>query len=821
MTYQTRATSLPKLLCKLLKNMKKNTSNATCSQQSKASIVMPFLATSFCLLVLTCFVQPLSAAEQLIEDIELRNLERLNADLVFDSLTIGIGDSFEQDRLSQAIRNLFETNYFDDIRAEREGNTLVFIFEERPTIRKVIIDEKIVIPEEKIKETLDAQLLSEGEILRRDTLSKIVGSLELAYSQNGQYGTSVRAETEEVGDKLVDINITVDEAPVASIAQINLIGNKAFDDERILEQFESSARTTWNSFWSGGKGGGASGYVKQRMEGDLGRLRDFYFEHGYINFEVKGVQVSISRDRRSIYVSITLHEGEKFTIDTIGFGGDLLIAESRYRDLLRFKTQDVYSESKVTASKLAMERMLGDLGYGFAEISIKFDKNQSNKSVSVRFFVNPGSRTYVRRIVFLGNTKTADEVLRRELRQFEGGWYSNSKIQESIIRLQRLGYFSAVSHRTLPVPNRPDQLDIEFTVQERPTGRFTGGLVYSDLSGLGFDLGIQESNVFGTGNSVGINANATKSRQMLALNWSRPYVTNDGVSLSSRVFYEKYDYTDTEIANFAISSYGGSIGLSYPVANNIRFGYGYSYTNRDIQLGSTPVVEVEDFTTEYGTSIDTLSYNLNLTHNALNKGILPTAGAYNKGSLRLYAGLSNSPGFYALNYENKYFFPLEVQHKWVSRTSVRLGYGRAYQVDRQFPFLFNFYAGGYGTVRGFSSGSLGPRSTYSGTGASGGAIGGNILLQGTQELIFPLWFNSDSVRTSLFYDIGNVFTTSCLADVKWCKEGVNKSELRSSYGVSLIWYTAVGPLVFSIPRAINAQAEDSPTSFEFKIGRIY
>ena len=804
--------------------MKKIISDGARSQGLNASIIMPVLFTlarSLCLLALILFVPTALAEEHLIEDIELRKLERLDADLVFDNLTIGIGDPFDRVQLSNSIKKLFETNYFDDVRAEREGNTLVFVFEERPTIRKVIIDEDVAIPEKEIKEMLNAQLISEGEILRRDTLSKIVGGLELAYSQNGQYGTGVRAETEEVGEKLVDINITVDEAPVASIAKINFIGNKAFDDDRILEEFESTARTTWNSFWSAGKGGGASGYVQQRMKGDLGRLRDLYFDNGYINFEIKSTKVSISRDRKNIYVSISMHEGEKFTIDGIEFLGDLLVDESVYRDLLLVKDQDVYAEGKVTASKVAMESMLGDLGYGFAEITISFDKNQVDKSVSVRFFVNPGNRTYVRRIIFQGNTKTSDEVLRRELRQLEGGWYSSSAIQESTNRLQRLGYFASVTHRSVPVSDRPDQLDVEFTVKERPTGQFTGGLVYSDLSGIGFDLGIRESNAFGTGNFIGINANTTKSKQTLNLSWNRPYITNDGVSLSSNVFYEKYNYADTEIANFAISSYGASLGLSYPITNNTRLGYGYSYVNRNIKLGSAPIVEVNDFTDAYGTNIDTFSYNLNLTYNSLDKGILPTKGSYNKGSVYAYAESSSSPGFYSLNYDGKYFFPLDEHGKWVSRTSTRLAYGSSYDGSDGFPFLFNFYAGGYGTVRGFGSGSLGPRGTYSDDGSKAGAIGGNILLQGTQELIFPLWFNSDSVRTSAFYDIGNVFTTNCLLDVEWCKQGINKSDLRSSYGLSLIWYTVVGPLIFILPRAVNAKPGDSTTSFEFKIGRTY
>ena len=771
------------------------------------------------LLVLLCWQPFAYAAEDVIEDIELRNLERVNANVIFDKLTITIGDTFDQQRLSQELKRLFTLDYFDDIRLEREGNTLVVIVEERPTIRRVILDDDLIVPEDQLRASLSAQLIAEGDILRRDTLSKIEAGIELTYSQNGQYGTKITAETEDVGGNLVDINIRVQEAPVSSIAKINIIGNQVFTDQRILDDFETEARSTWNSFWSGGKGTFSS-YVRQRLEGDLGRLRDLYFEHGYIDFVVQSTQVTISRDRANIYISIAVYEGQKYTIQDIEFLGDLIIDEEQYRALLQIAAGDIYVDGKVTASKLAMERLIGDIGYGFAKINLNLDKNLVDHTVALRFFINPGNRTYVRRVTFKGNTKTADEVLRRELRQMEGSWYSHSTVLESKARLNRLGFFATVDYVTVPVPDRLDQLDIEFTVVERGTGSFSGGLTYSDLTGVGINLAIKEKNIFGTGDSIGINIDSAKRRQTFDFSWGHPYLTKDGVNFDTRLFYSNYNYEDTDIANYAVSSYGGSFGFSYPVSNNIYLGYGFSYTRRDIVLGSTPVLEASYFTNQYGIGIDTLSYNLNATYNNLNRGVFPTRGMYHKGNMRLYPETSSNPGFYSLSYNGKAYFPFDALHQWVSRTSTRLSYGNTFDGTDNYPFLFNVYAGGYGTVRGYNSGSIGPRSTTS-DGEKGGAIGGNILTQLTQEIIFPLWFSSNSVRTSVFFDTGNVFTSNCVADVEWCSEGFDSSELRSSYGITLVWYTVVGPLVFIVPRAINAKDTDTTSKFEFRIGQIF
>ena len=756
-------------------------------------------------------------AEEVIEDIEVHNSQRIDTDLVFSNLPFTIGDPFDSSQIAEAIRKLYATGYFDDINISREANTVIISVSERPTIRSIELEGNKLISEKDLLETLSRNNIAAGEVLRRNTLDQIITELEQVYGSQGRYGTVIDLQTEDAGDNVVNLVINITEAPPALIATINIIGNHTFDDSELIADFESSQRDFWTSFFSWAVD--INSYARSRLAGDLQRLRDFYFERGYVDFKIRSTDVSISNDYKNIYVTISVEEGEQYRVGTVRFSGDLIVDLESYTDKVTLQSKDVYLASSATKTELSSKQMLENLGYGFAEITLQLDLDKPTRTVDLTYLVNPGKRLYVRRIHFSGNTSTTEETLRREIRIFEGGWFSNAKIQESEARLKRLGLFAKVNHEIQRIPGINDQIDILFTLEDMPTGSFNASLTYGNLQGLGLGFKIKEQNIAGSGNSGSIGIEASSQVQQLQVDWNRPYTNFDGASLSTGLNYYKVNYKNSEIANFATSSYSLEASLGYPVGDTWRFNYGFSYSVQEVQLGEQPIVEIEQFTKRYGSTVQVPALEVRLAQNSFDTGFLPTRG------IEQNIGLFSTFGtqklhFYRLDYSNRFFQPLDTHRKWIYRPSVRLSYSRSYQDNLPSPFLYNSYAGGYGTVRGYAAGSLGPRATDAD--GEAGAIGGNILLQSSQELIFPLWFPTERVRFSLFYDIGNVFTENCVTpDVPWCIEGVDTNNLRSSYGVTVAWYTLVGPLVFIVPRAINPKKGDSTNSFEFSLGRVF
>lgn len=759
----------------------------------------------------------LAAEGDRIADIEIRNVKRISTDLVFVNLPLRIGDSFDEQQIAEAVKSLYSSGYFDDILISREGDRLVITIHERPTIRSLEIEGNKLIPSEQLIETLGRNNIAVGEVLRRDTLDQIITELEQVYGSQGRYGTVIDMQTDNAGELLINLTINIVEAPPALVADINIIGNRIFTDDVLIAGFESNERDFWTVAFSWAYD--ANSYARTRLAGDLERLRDFYFERGYVDFLIRSTDVTISNDYRNVYVSITVDEGKQYVVGSVEFAGELIGDLTDYTDKVDLKTGDTYLASSATQTELDVKSMLEDLGYGFAQVDLQLDTNNAARTVDLTYLVKPGKRLYIRRINFSGNTSTTENTLRRELRIFEGGWFSNAKIVESENRLKRLGFFTNVSHEIKSVPGSSDQVDIEFSLEDIPTGSFSAALTYSNLQGVGFGLNLAEKNVAGTGNAGSINVQTSERVQQVGLNWTKPYTNYDGASLSTGLNYYKVNYKGSEIANYATSSYSLEASIGYPVGDTWRFNYGGSIARRDIILGSDPIVEVSNFTDRYGETVNVPALNLSLNQNSYDSGFLPTRGLSQNISLFTTPG-NDDLHFYRLGYRANYYQPLDSRRRWLYRPTMRLGYGKSYDEDRQYPFLFNYYAGGYGTVRGYAAGSLGPRATNDK--GEAGTIGGNILLQSSQELVFPVWFHTERTRFSLFYDIGNVYTDHCeVPNVDWCREGVDTGELRSSYGLTIAWFTLVGPLVFIFPRAINPRDDDLTNTFEFSLGRVF
>ncbi|EKF75112.1 outer membrane protein surface antigen family protein [Alcanivorax hongdengensis A-11-3] len=752
-----------------------------------------------------------------VHDIRVEGLQRLPVEKVYAALPIQAGDSIDHDQVADAVKRLFATGNFEDVQLGRDGDDLVVIVSERPTIAKIDISGNKSIDEDNLRKGLKQAGLVEGEVYQRSTLQAIAGELQRQYVSQGRYGADIQTKSVALPRNRVELKIEIYEGKAARIRDINIVGNTLFDDDTLLKDFELKP----SHFWSFIKGDDK--YSREKLSGDLERLRSYYLDRGYINFSIESTQVSVTPDRKNVFITINVAEGEQYTVNDVKLAGDLVVDENQLRPLLVIKKGQVFSQQLVTYTSDLIKRRLGNEGYTFAEVhGVEQDTGSDNNTVDVTFYVDPGNKVYVRRINFTGNAKTDDEVLRRELRQFEQAPANTSLIDLSRQRLQRLGYFSTVDADTPRVPNSDDLVDVDYKVEEQPSGSIGANVGYSDSSGFIFGANVTQNNWRGTGNRVSFALSRSDVRDSYSFSHYNPYYTLDGVSRGFSLFYSKIDFDQTSVASYAADRLGGSVTFGYPISEYSRLSFGATYEKTDITTGDYVAYDIYQFLDEYGDKFNEYKGNISLQTSTLNRGVLPDRGW--SSTLGLEVAVPGSDyGFYKLNWSGQKYFPLT--RRWTVRTRGEVGYGDGYGQDKSLPFFENYYSGGIGSVRGYESRSLGPRSPgmiYVDNGTvdpSPDPVGGNLLTEASLELIFPTPFAPDSrsVRTFLFADAGNVFQT----EFNDAADNVSWNEMRTSVGVGLTWLTAIGPLSFDLAKPLNDQPGDDTEVFQFSLGQVF
>lgn len=770
------------------------------------------------LLVLYCLSFVSGAHAFVVEDIRVDGLRRVTAGTVFGAIPVNVGDEISTRGIQQIVRALFQTGSFDDVQVGRDGNVLIILVKERPAIDSIEIEGNKAIKSDVLLEGLKNSGLSEGEIFEKVTLERIRGDLERQYVSEGRYGAKIETEVKELARNKVSLKIDVTEGEVAGISHINIVGNTVFDDETLKDVLELRLPGLFSMFTKDDK------YSKEKLTGDIDKIESYYMDRGYLDFQIESTQVSISPDKKDVYITINVTEGEKFEVSAVEIAGELHdVSDENLKALLLVKSGQSFSRELMTISEERLESVLGNYGFTFASVTGQPTPvdGESNK-VLVKFFVDAGKRAYVRRISFRGNTITHDDVLRREMRQMEGGWASTAAIERSKVRLERLGFFKEVSVETPAVAGMDDQIDVEFTVEEAPSGSISATLGYSEAYQFMVGLNYQESNVFGTGNSIKLGVNKSSFQTSYNFTYFDPYYTVDGVSRGYSVFFRETDYRQARVSRFNTDSYGASINYGYPISEVSRVGFSLGY--EDTQISSNPIYaaqEITNFINEEGKELELVTMSLNYQMSALNSGFLPTRGRSQSLSLETTVPGSDLE-FYRINYAGQIFFPLTKQ--FTLRLKTDLGFGDVYGNSTSYPFYKHFYAGGFGSVRGYERNSLGPRATPPVTypDPDPDPLGGNLLVQGTAEILFPLPFVEDQrqMKAVMFYDFGNTFNTNCPAVSIKC-DTYNQAQLRESVGIAFTVITGLAPISMSLSVPLNAKKGDKEKSFQFELGRTF
>lgn len=752
-------------------------------------------------LLLTIFLSATAHAFEpfLVEDIRVEGLQRISAGTVFNYLPVKIGQTIDTKDSIEAVKALFKTGFFNDVYLERDGDVLVVYVKERAAISSIEIEGNKDLDTDDLLEGLKQIGLAEGRVFDRSLLEKVEQELRRQYFSRGKYAVRINTTVTPLDRNRVGILIDISEGRVARIKQINIIGNHTFSDKELLKEFSLTTPNIFSAFTKSDQ------YSKQALSADLEILRTWYLDRGYLKFHINSTQVSITPDKQDIYVTINITEGKQYRIREVTLSGDLVVPAEELFPLIRINPGDVFSRKKVTEAVDEISSLLGNQGYAFANVNTSPELDDENYEVGLGFFVDPGDRVYVRRINLAGNIGTRDEVLRREMRQLEGGWYSAEQVERSRTRLDRLGYFENVNVETPPVPGTTDQLDVDYSVTERSSGSITAGLGYSQTSGVLFNASIAQENFLGTGKRVSFAFDNSQINTLYRFSYVNPYWTIDGVSRGFGAFYRKTDAAEANLSNYTTNTRGVDINFGIPVNeyDSVRFSVGYQ--GMDLHETSSSPLEVTDFINQHGNSFDDMVLTGSWSHDSRNKILFTDTGG-----LQTFSVETTTPGsglqYYKLNYIQQRFIPLT--RELTLGLKGNLGYGDGFGDYDALPFFENYFAGGVRSVRGFEDNTLGPRDS------DGDPIGGSFLVVFNAEVIFPVPFveSSSGIRLSTFFDVGNVFGDYNTFDT---------GGLRYSVGLAGLWLSPMGPISVSLGFPLNAEKDDNVQNFQFTIGTFF
>jgi outer membrane protein insertion porin family len=776
-----------------------------------------------------CSGYSLAADPFTVKDIRVEGIQRTEAGTVFSYLPVRVGETFTDEKGAAAIKALYATGFFKDVRIEVEGDVLVVFLEERPAISNIEFSGIKEFDKDQLTKALKEIGLAESRIYDKALLDRAEQELKRQYLSRGRYGVQITTTVTPIERNRVSINFTVDEGDVSRIKNINIIGAKAFSEKTLIKELSLST-PGWFTWYTK-----ADQYSKEKLTGDIEKLKSYYLNRGYIEMQIESTQVSISPDKKDIYVTININEGEKYTVSGVKLEGEMLGRDAELATLVQLKSGDVYSGEKLNASVKSISERMGNFGYAFANVNANPQLNREKKEVAFTILIDPGKRVYVRNINITGNTKTRDEVIRRELRQFENSWYDGEKIKASRDRVDRLDYFTDVKVETPDVPGKTDQVDINMAVTEKPTGNISLGAGFSSSDSVSLTGSIHQANAFGSGNTIGVDLNTSKTNRTIAVSSTDPYFTDDGVSRSYEVFLRTTRPPDINTGDYIIRSMGGNVkfGVPFSELDTVFFGVGlertqvtvFQNTNDTNELNSPLLYRnyVQDFNPNFRVNQDDVnnpngsngSFSATTTgvpltaawqRDSRDSAMVPTTGHYQRANFEV--SVLGDLKYYRAVYQRQYFRPM------FGNTTLALNgeidYGHAFG-SNPYPIFKNFYGGGIGSVRGYEGSSLGPKDP-----ATGDALGGSSRLIANAEWQFPFpGSGSDrTLRWFTFFDAGNVY-------------GENQtigSDLKYSTGIGLSWISPIGPLKLSYGKALNANTtgpldtRDRTQTFQFQLG---
>ena len=735
-----------------------------------------------------------------VKDIRVEGLQRTEAGTVFTYLPVKVGETMNDDLASQAIKSLYNTGFFKDVRIEAEGDVLVVTVQERSSIAQIDFSGNKSFPTDKMKEGLKQIGIAEGQIFDKSQLDRAEQEVKRQYLSQGKYGATVKAVVSPLERNRVAVRFDIEEGAVSKIRSINIVGNQAFSMDDLRAEFLLTT-PNWMSWWNKD-----DQYSKQKLNADLEALRSFYLNRGYLEFNIDSTQVSITPDKKDIYITVNVTEGEKYTISEVKLAGDAIVPDAEIQQLITVKKGDTFSREKITESSKAISDRLSNDGYAFSNVNPVPEVNKEQHTAAFTFFVDPGKRVYVRRINIAGNTRTRDEVLRREVRQLESAWYASDKINRSKERLVRTDFFSDVNVETPAVPGTTDQVDLNISVTEKSTGSVQFGAGLSSSEGVVFGITVNQNNFLGTGNRVSAQVNTGKVNTTYSLSYTDPYFTPDGVSRGFDVYRRDVNTSSLSVATYNTSSYGGGVRFGIPLneRDGINFGLAADFTKIDL-TSESPQQYVDFCGTASGCTSNSIVASGGWTHDTRDSIMFTNNGVLQKLSAEVSLPVLDL-NYYKLDYKQAWF--KNVYKDYTFMLNGEIGYADSYG-NKNYPFFKNYFLGGVNSVRGYDNGSLGPKGVDSS--GSDFSLGGTKRLLGNAELFLPVPGLKDSkqFRLSAFIDGGNVWGSD---------SSYNLSDLRYSTGLGISWLSPFGPLKLIYAKPLNSESTDNTQSIQFQLG---
>ena len=731
-----------------------------------------------------------------IRDIRVEGIQRTEAGTVFSYLPVKVGDTMTAERATASVKQLFATGFFKDVQLDVEDGVLIVLLQERPAISSVDTRGSKEFDRKRLLEILRAAGLQEGRIFDQAVLERAKQELKNQYIARGKYGVDVQTTVNPLERNRVAVNFNISEGEVAKIRSINITGNKLFRDKELFDLMvlRTPGVMTWYTK--------NDQYSKQKLSGDLETLRSFYLNQGYLEFNIESTQVALSPGKRDVFITINLTEGQKYRVTNVKLAGDLLVPEEELRRLMKVRAGDVFSRERLTEStKLISDRLAND-GYAFAQVNAVPEIDRERREVSFTLYIDPGRRVYVRRINVSGNTTTKDEVVRREFRQMEGAWYSQAKLNRSKVRVDRLGFFSEVNVESPPVPGTNDQVDVNMSVKERPTGSLTFGAGVSSAERIILSGSISQQNAFGTGNALALNVQTGRINKLISLSYTNPYWTDDGVSRGFDLYSRRFNPTTLRTTSYITNTDGGGVRFGVPISELDTVNFGFAVEDTNIQTFDNSAQRVKDFVKQFGATNLALIGTLGWSRDGRDSTIAPT-----RGLLHRILGEAALPGgdllYYRVNYKAQQYVP--ITRDTTLQLGFEIGYAAGYG-NKPLPFYKNYYVGGVNSVRGFATYAIGPRDEF------GAAIGGNRQFLANAEYYFPFpgAGKDKSLRLSTFVDAGIVGTDS-----------YDLAKIRVSTGVALNWFSPVGPLKLSLGFPVKKEQDDRLQRIQFTLGTIF
>ncbi|MET0217224.1 MAG: outer membrane protein assembly factor BamA [Burkholderiales bacterium] len=729
-----------------------------------------------------------------VRDIRVEGIQRTEAGTVFTYLPVKVGETMTEETAAAAIRSLYATGFFKDVRLEVEGDVLIVMVEERPAIAQIDITGNKEFDKDALKKGLRQIGLADSRIYDRALLEKAEQELKRQYISKGKYGVQITTTVTPLERNRVAITFNINEGDVAKIRSINIVGNKAFTEKELLSQLNLTT-PGWLTWFNKN-----DQYSKQKLGGDLETLRSYYLNRGYLEFTIESTQVSITPDKKDIYITINISEGPQFRVADIKLAGDLVVPEAALQPLIKLKPGEVFSRELLTESTKAISDRLGNEGYAFANVNAAPELNREADTVSFVFFVDPGRRVYIRRINISGNTRTRDEVIRREMRQMEAGWYDSRKIQRSKQRVDKLGYFSEVNVETPSVQGTTDQVDVNMAVVERPTGSVLFGAGFSSADKVILSASVSQNNIFGSGNALSLQVNGGRVNSIASLSFTHPYWTQDGVAAGFDIYRRKTNTSNLSgVAPYTNTTSGAAVRLGFPLAETdfLNLGLGFEY----IQIGlfDNSPLRFRQYVNEFGPNNSSVNLTANWTRDRRDSVIWPTSGGLTRATAELALPIGDLT-YYKTSIQQQYYYPFT--ERWVGFINGELGVAGGYD-DQSLPFFKNFFVGGVSSVRGYRTGTIGPKDL------NGDALGADKRVVFNAELLFPMpgMGKDKSIRMIAFADAGTVSNQWDLLQ-----------EMRYAAGIGVNWYSPFGPLKAYVAKALNPQSTDKTEIFQFTFG---